>query len=206
MFKRKVFLLIFLLIGCSTVFAHDKYVSFKLQRGVQVQIPSDWKFFSDDQEKFIKAGEQAIIESSGLNIPASDKVTLLRSHAMPRTKYAYLSVASTMPPSMSPSFVKSLTRSELKHFEGLRLKYVKSLSGHSEILEYYGVQRDSFNGNPALVTNYLRSGPMGPVHVQLIDIYTENQTVSVTLSHRKSESDIWNSILKQIRQSVKVSN
>ncbi len=98
------------------------------------------------------------------------------------------------------------TVADLKDIEnGIRTNLEKSLPLQGlQLLQFYGVRKDRISGYPVIVTEYRRSGPKGPVIVQVNQIFTESQTIGVNLSYRESEASLWKPVIEKIRQSIMV--
>ncbi|MBI4850141.1 MAG: hypothetical protein HY808_16460 [Nitrospirae bacterium] len=95
---------------------------------------------------------------------------------------------------------------DLKDIENaMRMNVEKALPLQGvQLLQFYRVRKDRISGYPVIVTEYRRSGPKGPVIVQVNQIFTESQTIGVNLSYRESETALWKPVIEQIRQSITV--
>ena len=72
----------------------------------------------------------------------------------------------------------------------------------NQLLEFLGVRLDKLAGYSAIVTEYRRSGPQGPVWVQLNQVFTERQELSINFSYREPEAEIWKAVVGKMRQSI----
>jgi len=75
----------------------------------------------------------------------------------------------------------------------------------NDLLEFRRVYATSISGFRALTIEYQRSGMRGPVHVQINRIVTATQELSVILSYRESEAQLWKPIMERIRRSLAIS-
>lgn len=67
-----------------------------------------------------------------------------------------------------------------------------------------GVLRVTVGGHPSLVAEYSRTGPKGPVLVQITSLYLDGKEMRLTLSYRESEAGLWKPIVAYIGQSLSV--
>jgi hypothetical protein len=105
---------------------------------------------------------------------------------------------------VSPREIQAATATDLKDIGNeLRGGLEKMLPlQNNQLLQFYGVRKDSISGHPALVIEYRRSGPKGPVIVQINLIFTNSQEVNINLSYRESEAALWKPVVAKIRQSI----
>jgi hypothetical protein len=72
----------------------------------------------------------------------------------------------------------------------------------NQLLAFFGVRRVTISGHPALITEYRRSGPKGPVIVSIIQIFTPSQDLRINLSYREAEQAIWKPVIGKVYQSI----
>ena len=72
----------------------------------------------------------------------------------------------------------------------------------NQLMTLFGVRRESISGYPALITDYRRSGPNGPVIVSAVTVFTPSQDLQIILSYRESEQVIWKSVIGKVYQSI----
>jgi hypothetical protein len=186
--------------------AESHFLRVKLPRGVEVQIPKGWRVVGRDYNQLIETAADAAVELSDIDVGDAKSVNLIVSTSMPRTTYAALRIDSLIPPSATPQEVKRISKNELKElslYMKLQLKKLLPYQGN-QLLNFYGVHIGQISGYPALITTYRRSGPKGPVIVEINQIFTGNQELIVTLSYRESEKVIWLPVFKKIRNTIKV--
>lgn len=203
----KVFALIFaLLVFPATILAESNFVPVKLPRGIQLQVPKGWWLLGKDHNRLIETSAEAAMDLSGIWLPDSQSTNLIAANSMPRTTYAAVRVDSTTPPSVAPREVTAATSADLKELgDETRANFEKILPLQgNRLLQFIGVRKDRISGYPAIVTEYRRSGPKGPVVVQINQIYTESQEIRINLSYRESEAALWKPVVAKIRQSVTI--
>lgn len=92
---------------------------------------------------------------------------------------------------------------ELENFMRQLLSEMLPLQGN-HLLDFLGSRIEKISGYPAIITEYRRSGPKGPVVVQINQIFTSSQEIRINLSYRESEIALWKSVLSKIRKSIVV--
>jgi len=201
---KALVLVIGLLLVPAAASAESNFASVKLPRGVQLQIPKGWWLMGKDHNRLIHTSVEAALDVSGIGLPDGQETNLIAANSMPRTTYAVVRVDSTIPPSVSPREIQAATATDLKDIGNeLRGGLEKMLPlQNNQLLQFYGVRKDSISGHPALVIEYRRSGPKGPVIVQINLIFTNSQEVNINLSYRESEAALWKPVVAKIRQSI----
>ena len=75
----------------------------------------------------------------------------------------------------------------------------------NQLLNFYGVHVERLSGHLTLVTRYRRSGPKGPVIVEINHIYPgANPELRMNLSYRESEQASWLAVVKKIITTIKI--
>lgn len=125
---------------------------------------------------------------------------------MPPSTYAALRVDSSTPPFFTPSQMSSLTSNDISEFDReLRLGLEKTLPLQgNKLMEFFETRIETVSSYPALVSEYRRTGPKGPVRVQIYQLATENQELRINLSYRESEAAVWKPVIAKIRQSITI--
>jgi len=123
---------------------------------------------------------------------------------MPRTTYAAIAINAT-DSEMNPNDLKNASEKEISGFAPTAKEMQEALSSQNmEILDFYRVRREFVGKHPALVIEYKRSGPQGPVIVQMTRLFLGEKEVSLNLSYRESEGQLWKPIIQYIRKSLTV--
>lgn len=201
--KTLVLIIGLLLVPLATS-AESNFAPVKLPRGVQLQIPKGWWLLGKDHKRLIQTTVEAAMDLSGIGLPDGQSTNLIAANSMPRTTYAAVRVDSTIPPSVSPREIGAATVAELKDLGNeIRAGLEKLLPlQNNQLLQFYGVRKDSISGYPVIVIEYQRSGPKGPVIVQVNRVFTNSQEININLSYRESEAALWRPIVGKIRQSI----
>jgi len=184
----------------------SNFSSFKLPRGVEVQIPKGWWILGSEHLRIIATTVEAAMDLSSVGLPEGQKVTLIAANSMPRSTYAAIRINSTTPPSMTRTDVMSVTTAEIAAARAeLRQNLAKLLQIQgNQLLEVLGVRVETIGGYPAMVTEYRRTGPEGAVWAQINQVFTEQQEIGINLSYRESEAMLWKPVVAKMRQSIVV--
>jgi hypothetical protein len=175
-----------------------------LPRGIELQIPKGWWLLSADYNRAIQTSVEAAMDLSGIGLPDGQETNLISANSMPRTTYAAVRVDSTIPPSVLPSAFESITSADVRELQTeirQNLQKLLPLQG-LQLLEFLGSRIEKISNYPAIVTEYRRTGPKGPVFVQINKIFTPEQEVGINLSYRESEVALWKPVVMKIQQSI----
>lgn len=201
---RYIICLCILLISITAYPAQSYFLQIKLPRGVEVQIPKGWWLLGEDYNRMIQTSVEAAMDLSGIGLPDGNEVNLIAANSMPRSTYAALRIDSTIPPSATPTEIQNLTKIEMQEFSSYMKENLEKLLPYqgNKLLDFYGMYVEKISGHPALVTRYRRSGPDGPVIVEINQIFLGNQELRVNLSYRESEKALWFAVIEKIRTTM----
>jgi len=182
------------------------FVAVKLPRGIELHLPRGWYLIGPDLNRLIEMSSEAALDLSGIGMAEGQRTNLIAANSMPTSTYAAVRVDSTIPPSASPSELATATTAEIAELEReTRANLLKNLPMQgNQLIDFYGVRIDKISDRLSVVTEYRRSGPKGPVIVQLNQIFTDKQEIAINLSYRESETAIWKPVIARIRQSIVV--
>lgn len=203
---RCIICLCMLLIFTPAHAAESNFSLVKLPRGVEVQIPKGWWLVGKDYNRMIQTSVEAAMDLSGIGFDDREEVNLIAANSMPRTTYAALRIDSTIPPSATPREIQNITKTELKELSlGMKQEFEKLLPYQgNQLLDFYGVHIEKISGHPTLVTRYRRSGPNGPVIVEINQIFLADHELRVNLSYREKEKALWLAVIKKIRTTINI--
>lgn len=203
---RCIICLCMLLIFTPAHAAESNFSLVKLPRGVEVQIPKGWWLVGKDYNRMIQTSVEAAMDLSGIGFDDREEVNLIAANSMPRTTYAALRIDSTIPPSATPREIQNITKTELKELSlGMKQEFEKLLPYQgNQLLDFYGVLIEKISGHPTLVTRYRRSGPNGPVIVEINQIFLADHELRVNLSYREKEKALWLAVIKKIRTTINI--
>ncbi len=206
-FSMRIFFILFLFIYVNPAFGQESsFVTLNLPRSIQIQIPKGWWLIGTDLNRAIETSAEAVFDLSKIEPSEGKTINLIAANSMPKTTYASVRVDSTVPPSVMPNELTSMTASDLKDVESevrLKLQNILPLQGQN-LIDFYGVKLETISGFPAFVTHYRRTGPKGPVIVQTLKIYTNTQEIGINLSYRELEKGLWMPVILKIRNSIRV--
>lgn len=196
--------LISLLIPAPHVAMASSFIDVKLPRGVELKIPKGWRLITAEYNQLIDMSTEAAMDLSGVEASKGVEVNLIAANSMPRSTYAAIRVDSTTPVSTSPSEISNLTAAEIHDFQVEIESILQKLLPQqgNQVLTFFGVRRVTISGHPALITEYRRSGPKGPVVVSIVQVFTTSQELRFNLSYRESEQAIWKPVIGKIFQSI----
>lgn len=203
---KKIIILFWLALAIPNLAKASSFVEVKLPRGIEIQLPKGWRLLGAEHNQLIEISAEAALDLSGAGQPEGTEVNLIAANSMPRSTYAAIRVDSTTPASGSPSEIANLTPAELKEFESEIKRTLKEMLPHQglKVLTFFGVRREIISGQPALITEYRRSGPNGPVIVSVVQIFTPRQDIRINLSYRESEKIIWRPVIGKVFQSITI--
>jgi hypothetical protein len=203
-----IFSLMVLLLPNQTVDARSNFTEVRLPRGVTLELPNGWWLLGDDLNRAIDTAAESALDLSGITLPPGDEVVLVAANSMPRSTYAAVRVTSTTPPSFSDAELDSLTLDDMPAVQAEMAKMLELVLPQQglQILSPVVVKIGTLAGHVALVTEYTRSGPKGPVWVQISQISSGQQEIQLNLSYRVSEAAIWRPVVGKIRNSISVSD
>ncbi len=200
------FLCLYALLSVQTATAQSfsHFASVKLPRGVELQIPKGWWLLGADLNRAIQTTAEAGMDLSGLPLPEGNETNLISANSMPRSTYAAVRVDSTIPPSVAPSDFATFTEADVRELQTeIRhsLQKLLPLQGN-QLIEFFGSRIEKVSDHPAIVTEYRRTGPNGPVFVQINQIITSSQEIRIILSYREAEVALWKPVVGKIRKSI----
>ena len=178
----------------------SSYVDVKLPRGIELQIPEGWWVIGADLNRAIETMIDRSADLRGLEPMRARTTNLITANSMPRSTYASVRVDSIIPPSISPSEATSMRGADMREHENLLGQFLQA-DGY-ELLDFPSSRIEKISDHPVLITEYRRSGPKGPVLVQINQIFTPGQEISFCLSYRESERALWKSAVDKIRKSI----
>ncbi|MEZ5429157.1 MAG: hypothetical protein R2747_23120 [Pyrinomonadaceae bacterium] len=184
---------------------NSKFRKLILPLGVSVEVPKNWWVFDEELNSTLETSAEAALNLANVELPAGKKVNLFRANSVPRTTYAGIAINAT-DVDIDPALLRIAPLSEIQEFKPEMQENIReSLSVvNQELLEFYDFRREFVGNHPALVIEYKRSGLEGPVIVQMTWLFLKNKKISLNLSYRESEAQIWKPIVQYIRKSLTV--
>lgn len=181
----------------------SKFRKLILPLGVSVEVPKNWWIFDEELNSTLETSAEAALNLANVELPASKKVNLFRANSVPRTTYAGIAINAT-DVDIDPTLLRSAPLSEIQAFKPEMQENIReSLSvANQELLEFYDFRREFVGKHPALIIEYKRSGLEGPVIVQMTWLFLKNKKISLNLSYRESEAQIWKPIVQYIGKSL----
>jgi hypothetical protein len=154
----------------------------------------------------IQTTVEAALDLSGIGLQDGQETNLIAANSMPRSTYAAVRVDSTIPASIKVAMFSSITPADVRELQGEMRKNLQLMLPQQglQLIELLDTRIEKISGYPALVTEYRRTGPKGPVWVQINQIVTDSQDIRINLSYRESEVALWKPVIGKIRQSISI--
>jgi hypothetical protein len=191
----------------SSVPPHDsRFAVVSLPLGVSIQVPKNWRPFGADLNATIETAGEAATKLAGIEMPAGQKVNLFRANSNPPTTYAGIAINAS-DSEMSRADVLVATDAEIAELGStMRQTFEQAFAKQDvQMIRFDGVRREIVDGHPSLVIEYVRSGPQGPVVVQMTRLLIGEKEVSLNLSYRQSEAGLWKPVVAYMRSTFHVS-
>lgn len=182
-----------------------KFTKLRLPLGVSVEVPKNWRILDKETNSTIETSAEASLNLANADLSTGKKVNLFRANSVPQTTYAGIAVNAT-DSELNPEELKSASDAEIKELTPMMKETMEqSLSGQNlKVLEFYDMRREFVGSHPALVIEYKRSGPQGSVIVQMTRLLLKGKEISLNLSYRESEAQLWKPVVQYIRKSLAV--
>lgn len=196
----------FVLLGNSAFAQDTSFRRIQLSYGISLEIPSHWIVLSQDTRKNLGAAGSAMMANAGIEGSTGQKQNLLAVNATPEPTGSMIRVSVTSPPDHTQADFAAATAADLKDVRAEMLKMFRQLeaSGGPKIIEIQPVRIEKFNGQLALVMQYVRASKFGPSLWQVTQykIPVFNRLIEITISYRQSDAIVWRPILERVKRSV----
>lgn len=162
---------------------------------------------SQDTRINLGAAGSAMMDNAGIEEPSGQKQNLLAVNATPEPTGSMIRVGVTSPPDYTQADIAAATEADLKEARAETLKLFRQLekTGGPKIIEIQPVRIEKFNGQLAVIIQYVRASNFGPSPWQVtqykIPVY--NRLIEITLSNRQSDAVIWRPIQERVKRSVR---
>jgi hypothetical protein len=177
-----------------------------LPLGVSIQVPKNWRLLGAEINATLETAGEAGTKLAGITMPRGQKVNLFRANSNPPTTYASIAINAT-DSEMSPADMMAASDAEIAELgESMHRMFEQSFAKQNlRVIRFDGVRREILDGHPSLIIHYVRSGPQGPVVVQMTRLLIGEKEISLNLSYRQSEANLWKPIIDYIRSTFRVS-
>lgn len=193
-------------VGSSLPARNSRFALVNLPLGVSIEAPKNWRLLDGDFNTTIEAAGEAALSLAGIKLPTGQKVNLFRANSNPPTTYAGIAINAT-DSDIPPAELLAASDAEIRELAPLMHQILDQgfAAQNLRVIRFDGVRRDIVDGHPALVIEYIRSGPKGPVVVQMTRLFIGDKEISLNLSYRRSEAGIWKPIVGYMRSTFRVS-
>ncbi|MBN2137344.1 MAG: hypothetical protein JW720_06035 [Sedimentisphaerales bacterium] len=183
----------------------SRFAVVRLPLGVSIEVPKNWWLLDGDINSTIETAGEAVMNLAGIELPATQKVNLFRANSNPPTTYASIAINAT---DSTISAAELLQASEAEIGELAPLMHQMLSQGFAaqniQVIRFDGLVRKIVDGHPALVISYVRSGPKGDVVVQMTRLFIGGKEISLNLSYRLSETQVWRPVVDYMRTTFRV--
>ena len=193
-------------VGSSLPARHSRFALVKLPLGVSIEVPKNWRLLDGDFNTTIETAGEAVLNLAGIKLPTGQKANLFRANSNPPTTYAGIAINAT-DSDIPPAELLAASDAEIRELAPLMHQMLDQgfAAQNLRVIRFDGVRREIVDGHPALVIKYVRSGPQGPVVVQMTRLFIGDKEISLNLSYRRSEAVVWKPIVDHMRSTFRVS-
>jgi len=183
----------------------SRFALIRLPLGISIEVPKNWQVLNSDINTTIETAEEAAGRIKGIELPAVQKVNLFRANSNPRTTYAAIAINAT-DSEISPDELLEASEAEIRELSPLMHQMIEQgLAIHNcRIIRFDGIAREIFDGHPALVISYVRSGPNGSVVVQMTRLFMDDKEISLNLSYRLNETQLWKPVIEYMKTTFRI--
>ncbi len=194
------------LLLCTNMVNASNFITLKLPRNVEMELPKQWHILNVDEENLIATAAESLLDLSHIDMGNTDGELKLIS-AMPMVKYTYasVSIASINPTLISPQEADKLSVQEIKEFFQMMLEGIKQ-NGSFRVIKNLGSYRETVSQLPAIGVKYIRTSTVQKDNVltELLLVFAPKQTLRITLSYRVRDAVIWKPVIQKIKNSITV--
>lgn len=185
--------------------SESNFVTLTLAKGIQIDAPRSWWALDEEMNRLIATSAEAVIDLSGLG-PVPSGTLLFAANSTPLSTYASMRVEIGSEP-VAPAEIIALRDADEADLQDFRGELER---GFKQILPLQGLtfiatldtHKEEYSSYPALSFWYLRTGPKGPVVVNLIQIWRPDGIILVNLAYRESEGVLWKAVIARIKKSI----
>jgi hypothetical protein len=183
----------------------SRFALIKLPLGISIEVPKNWLVIDGELNTTIETGGEAIYRLTGMELPTSQKVNLFRANSSPPTTYASIAINVTNS-DISPAELIEADEAEIREITPFMHKILDQglATQNYHIIQFDTIVREIVDGHPALAISYIRSGQNGPVAVQMTRIFAGNKEISLNLSYRLSEIQLWKPIVDYMKATFQI--
>jgi hypothetical protein len=193
-------------IGQSTSNASNdsSFVTLKLPTEIAIDVPRDWWVLNHEINRLIRTSRDAVLDLRGIATSEDEETVLIAANSWPPVTYAALRVTRVQPSLAAPEEIRDLSWSDVRGLgEAFETEMRQSLPFQGlAFLETTGMEVEEIGGWPATIFSYRRSGPEGPVSVQLIQVVRREDLLRINLSFRDNERTLWMPVITRIKESI----
>ncbi len=204
---RLVAALAMLAVFMSGASAKDNFVTIRLPKNVEVQLPRNWTAITNHSRTTLDAAAQALSETAGVVDLTSNLAFAANLYDDRGQTVAMFNIRSYPEIDVGQPEVKALTKSELQAVdEQLSAELTRAmLSAKLPIVQWLGTrQAETDNGGVVLITEYRRKSAnvAAAFRVQLLRVLNREKSFTVTISRREDLDSLLGPICGKIARSI----
>lgn len=179
----------------------------QLPDGIEIDVPRMWRSNTEEENQLIALSAGSAAHQAGLDDPDGGKETVLMVYrSVPASTYAAVRVKQIRPASVTPQELLAASDADVA-FVGPQMREAMAPMMERQHMALIGditSTRTQVSGHPALVVDYRRQGPGGPVRVRQTKIMGPTAETVLTTSYRESEAPLWQSVMDVMQRSIYV--
>jgi len=175
---------------------------------VQIDVPRGWWVLDEEINRLIATSVEAMMDISGLDFDAENSTVLFAANSMPLWSYASMRVELGSEPVTATEMAEmwSLSDADLgtvrNEMEAMSMQLLPRQN--LAFIETLGIDKEKYGSYPAISFQLLRTGPKGPVVVDIIQVWRSDGIVTVNLAYRESEAALWKAVIARIKRSITI--
>lgn len=207
--KKSIFLFIFAFLVASyqdIALAND-YVAVKLPNGVNLELPSNWDVFRENQRLRINSVAQSRVGIDFFDA-SSDLTFVAFFYDQEGKSAAKVNIRYYPDEDLSQADARAASEVEIRELDKILRAGVElgAAKNDGKILAWYGTKKNVLNGFTVFITEYKRSPTKNnsAFHVRLVRIFNKNKSFTLTVSYRENLKNILKPICVRIEASLRI--
>lgn len=205
--KKFIFLFAVLVVAYQYVALATDYVDVKLPNGVNLELPSDWHVFRENQRLRINSVAQSIVGKRFFDA-SSDLAFVAFLYDQEGKSAAKVNIRYYPAEELSQADAHAASDVEIRELDKTLLTGVElaAVKNDGKILAWYGTEKKVLNGFTVFITAYKRSPTKdnSEFHVKLVRIFNKSKSFTLTVSYRENLKNILGPICERIVASLRI--
>lgn len=204
--KKSIFLFAVLVVSYQYIALASDYVAVKLPNGVNLELPSDWHVFRENQRIRINSVAQSMVGKVFLDA-SSDLAFVAFLYDKAGKSAAKVNIRYYPDEELSQEDAHVASEEEIRELDktlrlGIEMGFEKS---GGKILAWHGTKKQVLNGFTVFITEYKRSPTKdnSAFHVRLVRIFNKSKSFTLTVSYRDNLRNVLKPICEHIVASLR---